>query len=76
MIHFVVENFNDLFEFLDFNVPFQVTIWGVRLSGEDSGEDVKIGLGEGTMMDRDLVIFWLMGGVPPQTSHNGKPCGP
>ena len=27
-------------------------------------------------MSGDLVFFWLMEGVPPQATHNGKPYGP
>ena len=51
--HFGVENFNDLFSFLDFiNVLFQVTLRGVRLLWGGCKYLVQ-----GTLMGEDFLIF-------------------
>ena len=64
--------FKGSFLVLRINVPFQVTTGGVRLLLE-RGENLvwwKI------LVGGDLVMFWMIGGIPPQPTQNGKPFGP
>ena len=68
---FLMTNFNVFFNFLDFNVPFQVTIGGVRLVWED----IKTWLG-GFDEWRFGIFFECWGEYHPIPPIMGNPAAP